>query len=207
MDTPEYLDPIFKPRSLAVIGASDPGGKMGPPHGGSPSEYRLPRDDLSGQPQFPRDRRDPFLPFDRLPSGRTSIYRSLPFPQPWCRRPWRNAFGTGSAAPSSSRPGLPKRIRKARSCSRRWPAWPKPPAVPLVGPNCMGLWSSPVNLNLAFEEAPHPGSIAFISQSGTLGNYLMLLAKGKGYGFNRLHQQREPGPPRSLRLSGVFRAG
>jgi acetyltransferase len=48
----------------------------------------------------------------------------------------------------------------------------------------MGLWSSPVNLNLAFEEAPYPGSIAFISQSGTLGNYLMLLAKGKGYGFH-----------------------
>ena len=48
----------------------------------------------------------------------------------------------------------------------------------------MGLWSYPANLNLAFEEAPYPGSIAFISQSGTLGNYLMLLAKGKGYGFN-----------------------
>jgi acetyltransferase len=55
--------------------------------------------------------------------------------------------------------------------------------IPLVGPNCMGLWSYPANLNLAFEEAPYPGSIAFISQSGTLGNYLMLLAKGKGYGF------------------------
>jgi acyl-CoA synthetase (NDP forming) len=60
----------------------------------------------------------------------------------------------------------------------------KAAGVPLVGPNCMGLWSSPVNLNLAFEEAPYPGSIAFISQSGTLGNYLMLLAKGKGYGFH-----------------------
>jgi acetyltransferase len=60
----------------------------------------------------------------------------------------------------------------------------KAAGVPLVGPNCMGLWSSLVNLNLAFEEAPNPGAIAFISQSGTLGNYLMLLAKGKGYGFN-----------------------
>ena len=60
----------------------------------------------------------------------------------------------------------------------------KAAGIPLVGPNCMGLWSSAVNLNLAFEEAPHPGSIAFISQSGTLGNYLMLLAKGKGYGFH-----------------------
>jgi acetyltransferase len=56
--------------------------------------------------------------------------------------------------------------------------------IPLVGPNCMGLWSSPVNLNLAFEEPPIRGSITFISQSGTLGNYLMLLAKGKGYGFH-----------------------
>jgi len=35
-----------------------------------------------------------------------------------------------------------------------------------------------------FRATPNPGAIAFISQSGTLGNYLMLLAKGKGYGFN-----------------------
>ena len=56
--------------------------------------------------------------------------------------------------------------------------------VPFVGPNCMGLWSSPVSLNLAFEEAPLRGSIAFVSQSGTLGNYLMLLARAKGYGFS-----------------------
>ncbi len=55
--------------------------------------------------------------------------------------------------------------------------------IPLVGPNCMGLWSSPLSFNLAFEEAPLRGPITFISQSGTLGNYLMLLAKGKGYGF------------------------
>ena len=48
----------------------------------------------------------------------------------------------------------------------------------------MGLWSAPLNLNLAFDEAPIRGSITFISQSGTLGNYLMLLARGKGYGFN-----------------------
>ena len=56
--------------------------------------------------------------------------------------------------------------------------------IPLVGPNCMGLWSSPLSLNLAFDEAPIRGPITFISQSGTLGNYLMLLARGKGYGFN-----------------------
>jgi acetyltransferase len=55
--------------------------------------------------------------------------------------------------------------------------------IPLAGPNCMGLWSDPVSLNLAFDEAPNRGSLAFISQSGTLGNYLMLLARGKGYGF------------------------
>jgi acetyltransferase len=55
--------------------------------------------------------------------------------------------------------------------------------IPLVGPNCMGLWSEPVSLNLAFEEAPMRGPLTFISQSGTLGNYLMLLARAKGYGF------------------------
>jgi acyl-CoA synthetase (NDP forming) len=29
--------------------------------------------------------------------------------------------------------------------------------IVLVGPNCMGLWSAPVNLNLAFDDLPIRG--------------------------------------------------
>lgn len=56
--------------------------------------------------------------------------------------------------------------------------------IRFVGPNCMGIWSAPVRLNLAFDMAPRPGPISFISQSGTFGGYLFEAASGKGYGFN-----------------------
>ena len=53
-----------------------------------------------------------------------------------------------------------------------------------IGPNCMGLWSSSVRLNTAFFFKPDPGGITFLSQSGTMGGYLLETANNKGYGFN-----------------------
>jgi len=52
-----------------------------------------------------------------------------------------------------------------------------------VGPNGMGIWSGAVCLNNAFEKAPKPGQIAFISQSGTFGGYMADMASNKDYGL------------------------
>jgi len=52
-----------------------------------------------------------------------------------------------------------------------------------VGPNCMGIWSGAACLNNAFEQAPKPGQIAFISQSGTFGGYMADRASTRGYGL------------------------
>ena len=57
--------------------------------------------------------------------------------------------------------------------------------IRFVGPNSNGIWSSRAKLNLIFPIAPRPGAIAFISQSGTLGFYLFQLATTKGYGFSK----------------------
>lgn len=57
--------------------------------------------------------------------------------------------------------------------------------IRFVGPNSNGIWSSRVKLNLLFMAAPQPGPISFISQSGTLGGYLFQLATTKGYGFSK----------------------
>jgi len=56
-------------------------------------------------------------------------------------------------------------------------------AIRFVGPNCMGMWSAAAALNNAFETAPKAGEIAFISQSGTFGSYMSELANLKGYGL------------------------
>lgn len=52
-----------------------------------------------------------------------------------------------------------------------------------VGPNCMGIWSAAGQLNNAFFTSPKAGEIAFISQSGTFGGYMAEIAQTKGYGL------------------------
>jgi len=57
--------------------------------------------------------------------------------------------------------------------------------IRFIGPNCMGVWSASVRLNLSFRGTPKSGPVAFISQSGTLGGYLFEAANAKGYGFSK----------------------
>lgn len=56
--------------------------------------------------------------------------------------------------------------------------------IRFMGPNGMGIWSSAVRMNTAFGFTPRTGGISFVSQSGTMGAYLLETATNKGYGFN-----------------------
>ncbi len=182
MNAIEYLDPIFKPRSLAVIGASTQVEKWGhrmvvrPLHTGyrgmiypvNPNAR-----EIAGIRSYPS--------IASLPSEIDLSVITLPAALVPGALEESLRHGIRGAVVISA--GFAEANPEGEKLQREVSRLAKAAGVPLVGPNCMGLWSSSVNLNLAFEEAPHPGSIAFISQSGTLGNYLMLLAKGKGYGF------------------------
>ena len=55
-----------------------------------------------------------------------------------------------------------------------------------VGPNCWGIWSSDANVNTLFWELPPKGPISFISQSGSLGEYLYNATQKCGYGVNKV---------------------
>lgn len=57
--------------------------------------------------------------------------------------------------------------------------------IRFVGPNCMGIWSATVNLNLCFGRPPAKGPIAFISQSGTFGVSMAQEATVRGYGLSK----------------------
>jgi len=54
-----------------------------------------------------------------------------------------------------------------------------------VGPNCMGIWSSACNLDLALRNDVRKGDIAFVSQSGTFGIIFSRAAMNKGYGLSK----------------------
>jgi len=58
--------------------------------------------------------------------------------------------------------------------------------IRFVGPNCMGICSSPVKLHALMNMMiPKPGGVSFVSQSGTLGTVNMLVASNHGIGFNK----------------------
>jgi len=57
--------------------------------------------------------------------------------------------------------------------------------IRFVGPNGMGIYTSAVNLNLCLHDDVRPGKIAFVSQSGTFGGLLAEVAERKGYGLSK----------------------
>lgn len=58
--------------------------------------------------------------------------------------------------------------------------------IRVVGPNCMGLYSSRNNLTATFTAlVPPEGGVAFISQSGAVGTTMLAWAKKEGIGFSK----------------------
>jgi acyl-CoA synthetase (NDP forming) len=57
--------------------------------------------------------------------------------------------------------------------------------IRFVGPNGMGIYTSAVKLSLCFDILPKVGKIAFVSQSGTFGHALAQVALMKGYGLSK----------------------
>jgi acetyltransferase len=56
--------------------------------------------------------------------------------------------------------------------------------VRVVGPNCLGLMSTPARLNASFGAMPLPGAIGMISQSGALITGILDLALAQKIGFS-----------------------
>jgi acyl-CoA synthetase (NDP forming) len=182
MDNPNFLDPIFKPQSIAVIGASTQVEKWG--------HRMVVRPFNTGfrgmiYPVNPGAKEIAgvkcFASIGDLPKNIDLAVVTLPSNQ--VAEALRQCLGQGIRGVVLISAGFAEVGQEGRKLQDEVVRIARKGKIPLVGPNCMGLWSDPVSLNLAFDEAPNRGSLAFISQSGTLGNYLMLLARGKGYGF------------------------
>ncbi len=54
-----------------------------------------------------------------------------------------------------------------------------------IGPNCWGIWSSEGDVNTLFWDLPPKGPISFVSQSGSLGEYLYNATQKRGYGISK----------------------
>ncbi|MDY6842637.1 MAG: CoA-binding protein [Thermodesulfobacteriota bacterium] len=180
----EQLDPIFKPKSIAFIGASNHPGKWG---------YRVVEralksgyrgmiypinpgvDEILGIKTYPSVNEVPNtidLAIFTVPAAK------MPMVMDGCIKKGIKGgvvISAGFAETGNEGATLENEIVKvAQSGGLRF-----------VGPNGMGIWTSAVGLNVALDPAPSAGPIAFISQSGTFGGSLAQIATTKGYGLSK----------------------
>ncbi len=184
MDIKERLDPIFKPQTLALIGASDVEGKW--------SNWVMHNLLNSGY----RGRIYPINPNEKVVVGHEA-YPSvldvpddidlavftipskivLPVMEECIKKGVKGAIVVTAGFAETGREGKKLQEKLVRTARKG--------TIDFVGPNCMGVWSSAVRLNTTFKDVPLAGGISFVSQSGTMGDYLFTIARSKGYGFSK----------------------
>jgi acetate---CoA ligase (ADP-forming) subunit alpha len=180
----EQLNPIFKPESVAVLGASDRPGKWG---------YVMVQRPLnagfSGAIY-------PVNPNKKEILGLQAYGSVLDIPQtidlavivaPAAATPalMRECAAKGVKGAVVISAGFAEAGEKGKALEDEVVRTARKGGIRFVGPNCMGIWSAAGNLNLSFDQAPKAGAIAFVSQSGTFGGYLSEIASAKGYGLSK----------------------
>jgi acyl-CoA synthetase (NDP forming) len=182
----EQLDPIFRPRSVAIVGASNNPDRWG---------YHTTTSILNWS-QF-RGEVYPINPKDELVHG-IKAYRSvMDVPGPI---DLAVIVVNSSQAVDVFRQCAEKKVggaviitagfaevgQEGAKLQEELTEISKKSGVRFVGPNCNGLWTSAARLNLCFWNLVKPGPTAFISQSGTMGDYLFEVSESKGYGFSKI---------------------
>ena len=180
----EQLDPIFKPKSIAVIGASNSPAKWG---------FRMLNRPLR------TGYRGAIYPINNKEEqiGDLPVYRSvLDIPEnvdlaiitvPAAQVPevMKECVKKGVKGVVLITAGFAEVGKEGKILEEKVVSIARNGGLRFVGPNCMGIWSRAGMLSLSFDKAPLAGPIAFVSQSGTFGVSLSEIAVTKGYGLSK----------------------
>jgi acetyltransferase len=172
------LEYALRPRSIAVIGASDGGGSVGEKltenvlGGGFAGPVYLvnpKRQRIAGQ--------DAYLSIDELPEAPDLAVIATP---PDTVPGLIGALGKkGTRAAVVTTAGLGPDLRQRMLDAAR------PTCLRIIGPNCLGIWVPALGVNANFGMAkPKPGKLAFLSQSGALVGGVLDWAESRGIGFS-----------------------
>lgn len=178
------LDYIFKPRSIAVIGASDTFRKWGylmverplkTGFKGSIYPINPNKAEILGLPTYPS--------VSAVPGAIDLAVLTTPAATiPGLLRECVEKGVKGAVVISA---GFAEVGEEGRGFEQAMVEVARSGGIRLVGPNCMGIWSAAGQLSLCFPHAPKAGPIAFISQSGTFGVAMAQVASNKGYGLSK----------------------
>ena len=182
----QQLDSIFRPRSVAIVGASNNPDRWG--HHTASSVLNL--------SQF-RGEVYPINPKEDLVQGLPAYKSVLEVPGPidlavivvnasQVVDVFRQCVEKQVGGAVIITAGFAEVGEEGAELQRELVELSRQSGIRFVGPNCNGLWTSAARLNLCFWDIVKPGRTAFISQSGTMGDYLFDVSQAKGYGFSKL---------------------
>ncbi len=182
-DIVRQLEPLFKPKAVAFIGASNDPRKWGfrmlynAYRSGFPGPLypvNLREREVQGLPAYPR--------LGDVPGEVDLAVITVPAPQ--APQVIRGCLAKEVRAAIIITAGFAETGEEGARRQREVVALAREGGVRLVGPNCMGIWSAPARLNLPFDGGMRSGRVAFVSQSGRLGGSLAERALAKGYGLS-----------------------
>ncbi|MGE4552713.1 MAG: acetate--CoA ligase family protein [Desulfovibrionaceae bacterium] len=184
MNAEPRLRPLFKPQSIAVVGASRHPGKTGHEllaglissgYKGKIQPVNPVGGEILGLPVAPSVRdlpEPPELGVICLPRHMV-LESALALAEAGARA----VLVVSSGFRETGREGYWLERELARAMTQR--------DVVLLGPNCLGLINTAWNMNLCLDaEMPLPGPVAYFSQSGSLGAGLLDWARGEDVGLS-----------------------
>jgi acetyltransferase len=180
------FDKLFKPRSVALIGATDRTGSVGAVilrnlrRAGFCGELLLVnrhRQSLDGTPVYPDVASLPRAPDLAIivtpPDTVPSLIAEL------------GARGTRASVIITA--GFGELSERGRALQQAALDAARPYLLRLVGPNCVGIMVPGIGLDASFSHlAPPPGEIAFVSQSGAMITAMLDWAAPRGIGFSHV---------------------
>src|SRR4249920_374959 len=177
------LEPLFAPRSVAIVGASDDPAKWGNwlGRGALRGEHRRPVYMVNRNGGTILDR-PAYASLHDLPDAPELVVIAVPAAA--FEQAVDDALAVGARALVGITAGLGELGPEAQARERALVERVRAAGAMLLGPNCLGVYDATSDLGLASNEFP-PGSIGLISQSGNLALELGILARAADMGFSR----------------------
>jgi acyl-CoA synthetase (NDP forming) len=184
---PHVLDPLFRPKSVAVIGASSDGNRIG----GRPVAYSKRAFKGTIFPVNPNQTEIQGLPayasIRDVPGEVDQAIIAVPAKAAMQAADDCIAKGVKAAVMFSSgfaetgAEGRAMQVELARRCAAG--------GMKLVGPNSLGMFNAHIGLYSTFSSYfdplwPRTGPVSIVSQSGAFGTYFLAIAAERGLGFS-----------------------
>ncbi|MEZ5741014.1 MAG: acetate--CoA ligase family protein [Burkholderiaceae bacterium] len=182
------LDTLFKPRSIAVVGASNDLQKIGGIPLGYLRQYQYAGDIYPVNPNYDTVQSLPAYPSLEA-IGRTVDMAIFAVPARQIPAAIADAAKAGLRSAVMFSSGFAEVGGDGVAAQAALVAQAKAAGIRLLGPNCLGFMAIRDNLFATFTPAlqrvaPVPGNLAIVSQSGAFGSYALQLARRRGLGLS-----------------------